>query len=139
MRKTIGALLCAFAVLGGCGEGDDPAPPYEFQELADQGLTRYLGVAQPALSMNLSSGDTVYEFAPSDGPVCLHGGAFRAAVRHSGSDDLVIYLQGGGVCSSAICLVTFSDTESIFATGVPAAGILRATLATNPVRDWNVV
>jgi hypothetical protein len=89
--------------------------------------------------MPLDSGDTVYEFATADGPICLDGGPFRAAVRHSDSDDLVIYLQGGGACSSRVCFVTFVDTDSIFATGVPAAGILSATLETNPVRDWDVV
>lgn len=139
MHKTIGVVLCALALFSGCGEPDDSPRSFEFQELADQGLTRYLGAAQPERSVALGSGDTVYEFAPADGPICLHGGPFRTAVRRSDSDDLVIYLQGGGVCSSAVCIVTFVDTDSIFRTGVPAAGILSATLEANPVRDWNVV
>jgi hypothetical protein len=84
--------------------------------LADQGLLRYLGAAQPAESTTLASGDVVYEFAIADGPRCLDGGPFRTAVRHSDSDDLVIYLQGGGACSSRVCFVTFDDTDSIFVT-----------------------
>ena len=137
MRRMFGA-LCALILLAGCG-GDGSSSSFEFQDLADQGITRYLGAARPSRGVELGSGDTVYEFAAADGPLCLHGGLFRAAVRHNDSDDLVIYLQGGGVCSSAICLVTFSDTESIFDTGVPAAGILNVALEANPVRGWNVV
>jgi hypothetical protein len=139
MRKTIGALLCVLWVLGGCGGAGGSSSSFEFQELADQGLTRYLGTARPARSVEIASGDTIFEFEPGDGPICLHGGPFRAAVRRSDSEDLVIYLQGGGACSSAVCIVTFADTDSIFATGVPAAGILSAILEANPVRDWNVV
>lgn len=137
MRTTIAMVLCAF-LLAGCSESD-LSSDYEFQELADQGLLRYVGAAQPVQSTPLASGDVVYEFAIEDGPRCLDGGPFRTAVRDTGSDDLVIYLQGGGACSSRVCFVTFDDTDSIFATGVPAAGILSATLVTNPVREWNVL
>lgn len=139
MGKTLCAILCTLALLAGCGESDVSTQAYEYQELADQGLLRYLGAAQPESSVELESGDVVYEFAAADGPLCLDGGPFRAAVRQGSSEDLVIYLQGGGACSSRVCFVTFDDTDSIFATGVPAAGILSATLATNPVRDWDVV
>jgi hypothetical protein len=139
MRKPLVPVLCTLVVLIGCGESDIATRSYEFQELADQGLTRYLGAARPASSTMLDTGATVYEFATADGPICLNGGPFRAAVRDTGAGDLVIFLQGGGACNSRVCIVTFVDTDSIFATGVPPAGILSATLATNPVRDWNVV
>lgn len=139
MRGSVSAMFCALVLLGGCGGEGGSDPRYEFQELADQGLTRYLGSARPARSTEVASGDTIYEFDPAEGPICLNGGPFRAAVRRTDSEDLVIYLQGGGACSSALCIVTFVDTDSIFATGVPPAGILSASLQANPVRSWNVV
>lgn len=127
------------SLLSGCGNDDDGSSnEFVFQELADQGLTRYVGAASPVGSVDVND-STVYEFDTAEGPVCLHGAVYRAAVRHTESSDLLIYLQGGGACSSAICLVTFADTESVLATGVPPAGILSRTLAANPVRDWNVV
>lgn len=138
MRNSTTIALLALFLVGGCG-GDDGGSSREFvfQELADQGLTRYVGAASPVRSVAVNDG-TVYEFDPADGPVCLHGAVYRAAVRHTDSADLLIYLQGGGACSSAICLVTFADTESVLVTGVPPAGILSTTLAANPLRDWNV-
>jgi hypothetical protein len=138
MRRS--SVVTIFALLlVGCG-GDDGSSSNEFvfQELADQGLTRYVGAASPVGSVAVNDG-TVYEFDTADGPICLHGGVYRAAVRHTDSQNLFIYLQGGGACSSAICLVTFATTDSLLVTGVPNAGILSPGLATNPLRDWNVV
>lgn len=133
------AVITAAFLCAACG-GDDggSSGEFAFQELADQGLTRYVGAAQPTSVVNVND-SMVYEFNPADGPVCLHGDVFRAAVRHTASSDLLIYLQGGGACSSAICLVTLADTDSLLVTGVPDAGILSPELDANPVRDWNVV
>lgn len=140
MRTTIPTILSALVLLVGCGESDLSSPRgYAFQELEDQGLLRYLGAARPAASGPATTGDTIHTFDPADGPICMDGSPFRVAARDTGADDLVIYLQGGGVCTAAVCIVTFLDSESIFDIGVPAAGILRSTLQTNPVRDWNVV
>jgi len=136
--RRLSAILILVLILG-CGSDDDTSSQaFVFQELADQGLTRYVGAAIPIGSVDVND-STVFEFDTADGPICLHGAEYRAAVRHTGSSDLVIYLQGGGACSSAICLVTFADTESLLVTGVPPAGILSTTLAANPVREWNVV
>jgi hypothetical protein len=135
----ISSVVAILLLLLGCGSDDDgAAQDFVFQELADQGLTRYVGAASPVGSADVNDG-TVFEFDTADGPICLHGAVYRAAVRRTDSPDLHIYLQGGGACSSAICLVTFADTESLLVTGVPPAGILSTTLAANPVRDWNVV
>lgn len=139
MGNSTGFILLAFLLAAGCGDDGGSSPnEFVFQELADQGLTRYVGAAAPVSSLGVNDG-TVFEFDTADGPICLHGAAYRAAVRHTASPDLLLYLQGGGACSSAICLVTLADTESLLVTGVPPAGILSTTLAANPVRDWNVV
>jgi hypothetical protein len=138
MRRVALTTTLLIILAGGCGSDDDGSSnEFVFQELADQGLTRYVGAASPVGSVDVNDG-TVFEFDTADGPVCLHGAPYRAAVRHTDSPDLVIYLQGGGACSAAICLVTFADTESLLVTGVPPAGILSTTLEANPVRDWNV-
>jgi len=137
MRRS-SAVAILLLVLGCGGDDDTSSQAFVFQELADQGLTRYVGTASPVGSVDVND-STVFEFDTADGPICLRGAVYRAALRNTGSPDLVIYLQGGGACSSAICLVTFPDTESLLATGVPPAGILSTTLAANPVREWNVV
>jgi hypothetical protein len=56
------------------------------------------------------------------------------SVRETGSEDLLIFLQGGGACWSEFC---FAVTKA--PPGVPGMDILRADLADNPVRDWNVL
>jgi len=115
-----------------CAE-PEPAPP--FAEVIELGLERYLGAVQPASSTALEGGVTQLEFDVEDGPVCLRGDSFRAATRtgSGAGDELMIFLQGGGACWSAVCQ-SFATAMS----GVPPEGILSTTLEANPVRSWNV-
>ncbi len=131
-RCVVAALL-----LAACGDDVRTVESFAFAEMVDQGLMRYVGAAAPARSESVGS-STVFEFDTADGPICLRGAPYRVATRRGLDDNLVIYLQGGGACSSQICQVTNTSTESLLETGVPAAGILSPTLAVNPLRDWNV-
>jgi hypothetical protein len=97
------------------------------------GLTKYLGKAKPA-EMEVNGDETSYLFNEADGPVCLRGGRFGMATRDSGSSDLVIYLQGGGSCTNALCRATETANPQI-----PKYGVLNAADADNPVAGWNVV
>ena len=140
MRRRALALVL-MCTIGACGGDDDGAEPFVFEEMRDQGLMRYVGVAQPVRSFGVGT-SIVHEFDVEDGPICLRGAPYRVATRRAAASDdsanLVIYLQGGGACSSRICQVTNATTDTVLENGVPAAGILSPTLSANPLRDWNV-
>jgi hypothetical protein len=108
-----------------------PAAP--FAELYTQGITRYLGVYTPMLSQ--LDGDVVnHYFGADDGPLCGEGAAYSMATRDRGSEDLMIFLEGGGVCWSDVC---FYVSEA--APGIPRNGLLDPARDNNPVKDWSQV
>jgi hypothetical protein len=77
---------------------------------------------------------TTYTWAIEDGPRCMRGEPYRASVRDTDSDDLVIFLQGGGACWSDFCLAVNAAPA-----GIPNVDILDSTLEENPVADWDAV
>lgn len=97
------------------------------------GLTKYLGMAKP-VETETDGDETHHIFDEADGPVCLRGDRFAMATRDRGSDDLMIYLQGGGSCTTALCRATETADPQI-----PTYGVLNADDPDNPVADWNVV
>ena len=115
--------------LVGCAAEEEVPPP----TIADSlGISRLLGTAE--VSDTEVDGDvTTWTFDEASGPLCLRGDPFRMATRDTGSDDLVLFLQGGGACWSAFC---FAVTKA--PAGVPGVDILRTDLPDNPVADWNV-
>jgi hypothetical protein len=143
LRPLSLALCAALPVLTACSDSVDSVvapvePPPEpaavpFQELLDQGVARYLGEYTPMLSE--ADGDVVnHSFGAGDGPLCLTGGEYTMATRDTGSEDLMIFLQGGGACWSDLCLATEQA-----APGIPALGVLDPANSSNPVADWNTV
>jgi hypothetical protein len=118
-----------------------PPPPADLQELLDLGIDAYLGAARPTGSETIHGvagvvdGSVVYDFDPADGPICLRGAPFNASVLDQGSDNLVIYMQGGGACVSILCRATTMATPR----GVPQLGVLDVTDTDNPVASWNIV
>ena len=112
----------------------EPEPePVAFQEIYDQGVIRYIGAYTPMMSE--ASGDVVnHTFGEGDGPLCISGGEYTMSTLDAGSEDLVIFLQGGGACWSDFCAAT-----SVAAPGIPPIGIMDTTRENNPVKDWNQV
>lgn len=108
----------------------DAGPPSIAESL---GMTRYSG-AIPIPEPSGAADVTTYEFDPEHGPMCMRGAPFRVSVRETGSEDLVIFLQGGGACWTEFCLAVTGAPA-----GVPRIDILNPDLAENPVADWNVV
>ncbi|MEZ5556777.1 pectin acetylesterase-family hydrolase [Haliea sp.] len=143
LRRLSIALCAALPLMTACSDSTDSVvapvePPVEpaavpFQELLDQGIARYLGEYTPMLSEQ--DGDVVnHSFGAGDGPLCLTGGEYTMATRDTGSEDLVIFLQGGGACWSDLCLATEQA-----APGIPPLGVLDPAREGNPVAGWNTV
>jgi hypothetical protein len=87
-------------------------------ELEAAGVGKYLGKFVPEDVQDLDDGETLYSFNPrDDGPTCIYGSPFRTAVRDLGSDDLLIYLEGGGACWSELCLAKESASAYVFPLG----------------------
>jgi Pectinacetylesterase len=116
--------------------GDSPpATPQNatFQEIIDQGVTRYLGMYTPMLSA--ADGDIVnHSFGVGDGPLCINGSEFTMATRDQGSSELVIFLQGGGACWPGLEACTEELDK-----GIPKIGLLDPDKENNPVASWNTV
>jgi len=102
-------------------------------DLKHKGVDKYIGTAKP-VSHTDNAGTTVYEFDSKDGPICLWGDTYRALVRDAQSENLLIYLEGGGACWTALCAANTTASSAI-----PASGILDNNAATNVVASWNVV
>jgi hypothetical protein len=126
-------------LLAACSDGSDSQPYIRapqsapFAEIYDQGIVRYLGRYSPMLSEQ--DGAVVnHFFAAGDGPVCGEGAPYSMATRDQGSEDLMIFLEGGGACWSDFCFWVNETTP-----GIPQAGILDPARDNNPVKDWNTV
>jgi hypothetical protein len=135
--NTLLALTLGTLVVTACSDSSDrsPAPPAEatpYQEIYDQGVLRYLGEYTPMTSED--DGRIVqHTFGVGDGPQCLAGGEYTMATRDAGSENLVIFLQGGGGCWSEFCQATPAADP-----GIPEFGILDQNRGGNPVADWNL-
>jgi hypothetical protein len=143
--SSLAWVLGAVIALVGCGSDGSSSGTggtSGFQELYDQGLTKYIGIFEPEINDGAEQdGDvTTYHFAVPDdpsaeprGPLCLRGTEYTVDTREGSSDELLIFLQGGGACWEDFCSA-FEVTNSL-----PASGILDPDLEGNPVADWDVL
>ncbi|WP_338760507.1 pectin acetylesterase-family hydrolase [Bernardetia sp. ABR2-2B] len=128
-------ILLAF--LMSCSDKDknssdtEPNEPLPFQELYDQGIDRYLGTITP-ISSTTTGAVTEHTFSSVDGPVCFTGNEFSMFTRDGSSDNLLIFLQGGGFCSPVAC--------AAIPTPIPLIpfGILSPSDSQNPTANYNV-
>jgi len=140
------ALLLSLAVLlvqcsGGGGGGDVSPPitqqpvvePEPFAEIFRQGIAQYQGVYSPMLAES-DSGHITHTFGAGNGPLCFEGDEYKLSTRDMGSQDLLIFLQGGGACWSDICSCNIDATHD-----VPHQGILDPESPQNPFKAWNMV
>ena len=153
MRSTWLALLCALLIIpfAGCSDSNSSSPkdpvvdapnpqpepepepePVPFEELYAQGVDRYLGEYTPMMSE--TQGDIVqHTFGTGDGPLCLVGGEYTMATREGAGDEVMIFLEGGGACTSQLCQATPAASP-----GMPTFGILNAADSSNPAADFDV-
>ena len=73
-----------------------------FQELYDQGIDKYLGTIMPISSQQVGRA-TEHIFDSKNGPVCYTGNQFSMFTRDGSSNNLLIFLQGGGLCGPMAC------------------------------------
>ena len=136
----IGVVISALATTCSGGGGGNhsrntaaPPPAQPFQELYDQGIDRYLGIYTPMLSEE-KDGVFTHTFGSGDGPLCINGTPYSMDTLDAGSEDLMIFLQGGGLCWSELCSCLQSAPS-----GFLPLGILDTGREDNPVRGFNVV
>jgi hypothetical protein len=118
-------------VLVACSEEQEALPELSVAE--SLGLDEHLGAAA-ITTVSEEGRETVFGFEGEDGPLCLRGDPFLVSTRQTDSEDLIVFLQGGGACWSEFCLAVTKASS-----WVPAVDILDTELAVNPLRDWNVV
>lgn len=114
-------------------EDDDTATGLlAFQELYDQGVDRYLGAFAPSSTEMVSPGVTEHVFSGNDGPICFTGEQFSMFTRDGSSNNLLIFLQGGGFCSPMAC-------EAV-ETRIPLIpfGILNPNDSQNPTANYDI-
>ena len=106
--------------------------PTPFQELYDQGIDKYLGVFTPSSSRIVPPGVTEYIFTGVDAPICFTGNQFSMFTRDGSENNLLIFLQGGGFCSTGAC--------DAVPTGIPLLplGILDPNDAQNTLADYDL-
>ena len=105
------------------------------KELIAKGVNKYFGKAPAATQTTNADGDTLYTFDPADdGPICFTGGAFKTVVHETASDNLMIYLQGGGACWRDLCQANMMAVEA-----VGKSGICDQDPSKNVVGDWDIL
>lgn len=134
MKITL-AMVAILIVITGCSEEIptlEPSVDLPFQELYDQGIDKYLSVFSPTSSEVVSPGITEHSFTGIDAPICYTGNEFSMFTRDGSSNNLLIFLQGGGFCSPSAC-------EAI-ETGIPFInfGILNPSDPENPAASYDV-
>ena len=126
---------------GGAGGAGGSGSSNGFDELYDQGLTKYVDAFDPSNEPEAVEGVKTFHFAVPDdpaaeprGPLCLRGTEYTTDTREGSSDELVIFLQGGGACWADFCSAV-PGTNSL----VGNDGILNPDIEGNPVAEWDVV
>ncbi|HEY8517403.1 MAG TPA: pectin acetylesterase-family hydrolase [Candidatus Binatia bacterium] len=139
-RRLLALALCA-AFVAGCSDSSDGDAGFAARaaaELTASGFGDYLDVQQPSRSRQ--NGEwTEYFFDPAqEQAVCLMGDEFQVNVRHGASDNVLLYLQGGGACWDYVtCYVL--GTASTRANSAIEAGSLDLDDPRSPFRDWDIV
>ncbi|MDX1733087.1 MAG: pectin acetylesterase-family hydrolase [Halioglobus sp.] len=120
-------------LLAACSDTGDSVGDEPFAELYAQGILRYLGVYSPMLS-EAANGRVVHSFGEGEGPLCMEGGAYSMSTRDQGSEDLLIFIEGGGAWSSFFCVaITEADPN------LPELGIRDPARDNNPMQSFNQV
>ncbi len=148
LRRT--AALALLFTLSACDEDPSPEP---FRELYDRGLDRYVGTPEvvpdrvwdepaPVDSAYIAN----YAYGALDpavrGPLCMRGAEYVVQAKDGPSDELLIFLQGGGLCVEEVCIATetplgLGSIEVLTTQG--AGGVLNRSDPDNPLAEADLV
>jgi hypothetical protein len=78
-------------------------------------------------------------FDPADAKaICLRGDPFEVEVHHGSSDNVLLYLEGGGACwNEENCWTT--PLVKLTAAPLFGGGVLELDNPDNPFKDWSIV
>ncbi len=119
--------------------------PQAMEELANAGVTKYVGDFEPLVSQDIGEGWTRHTFDPAggSGPICIAGTPFSAFTKAGNPSKLLIMLQGGGACWQDFYFCNVLAEAQ--APPPPPVGIwgnsfdTGAEVIPNPIGDWSVV
>jgi hypothetical protein len=134
-----GAGTAGSAAGAGGSDGADPVDEM-LAELEDGRVFIYLDQFTPSSEETIDN-VTKYRFEVTpDGPQCIDSSEFGVSVRDQGSENLVIFLMGGGACWEGFAMCTNSIAGQINALdnngGLPT---VNPTDADFPTASWNHV
>ena len=112
------------------------------RQMRDAGVDKYLGVVATTRTTSEPGNWTAHHFNVEEGAVCRNGDDFIVSTRPSsaGSQDILIYLQGGGGCwDNATCNGVPFATEESRIPSTNGSGIFDMPRRDNPLRKWNYV
>jgi len=140
-RAALVAGVLLAAVAAACSNGSSSNAGFAdqaAQELGASGFGDYLGVQEPSGSAQHGAWTELYFDAAQQDAVCLTGEQFQVNVRHGSSDQVLLYLQGGGACwDYTTCYVLSTATTT--ANGAIESGALDIENPASPFKDWNIV
>lgn len=133
---------CFLLALGaGCSHtssSDDGFAAQAAEELTASGFGDFLGAQQPSGSSQRGQWTEYYYDPAEEGAVCLTGNQFQVNVRRGTTDDVLLYMQGGGACWDYLtCYVL--QTATTGANGAVESGALDLDDPRSPFKDWNIV
>lgn len=141
LRTTAIVAALGIALASGCSDGGGNDAGFAEQaaaELTASGFGDYLGVQEPTRTQQRGEW-TEYFFDPvEEQAICLTGTEFQVNVREGSSDEVLLYLQGGGACWDYLtCYVL--QTAFLTANGAVTTGSLDLDDPASPFKDYDVV
>jgi hypothetical protein len=138
--RRLAMLATALAVLPACSDGSGGGSPTAAvsEELRQSGFADYLGVQEPVRQTRTGHWTNHFFDPEPEQAVCLNGSEYQVSVREGASDDVMLYMQGGGACWDYLsCHVV--RTALTNANGAGESGIIDVDDERNPFRDFDIV
>jgi pectinacetylesterase len=134
---TLGVLVAACSNASG-GGGGGPDAGQAATELRASGFGDHLGVQSVDHTSQTGEWMNLFYDPASEQALCLTGHPFQVSVRHGSSDQVLLYLQGGGACwDYQTCYVLKTATTD--ANGAIPIGALDTANPESPFKDFSIV
>lgn len=138
--KYVPPLLLLASLVAACGGGDSKSgsgAAAAVAELQESGFGDFLGAQTPVRERQVGAWTEEFFDPAENGAICLVGGEFQVNHHEGSSDELLLYLQGGGACwDYGTCHV--ANTATKVANGAIEAGIIDLDQAGNPFADFDI-